>query len=124
MQPDAQFDIFDEPAVSAMRAHADRFTDEFIEYLPHNLHVFRAFEREAMKVVARGWKHYSARTIVEVLRHTSALAEVGGSFKLNDRNTPFLARLFALLHPQYANLFEYRTAKSVQRERGAEACPL
>lgn len=118
MQPDAQLDIFDEPAVSAMRAHADRFTDEFIEYLPHNLHVFRAFEREAMKVVARGWKHYSARTIVEVLRHHTALQESRGQgWKLNDWHTPYLARLFALLHPQHADLFEFRTAKAVKTHR-------
>ena len=85
-------------------------------YLPENLHVFAAFEREAMAVIKRGWKHYSARTIVEVLRHHTALQDnVESGWKLNNQNTPYLARLFALLHPDHADLFEFREAKAVRR---------
>lgn len=97
--------------------HADTFTREFLADLPDNLHVYAAFEREALRVVARGRPHYSARTIVEVLRHNSALQESGGPWKLNDWHTPYLARLFALLNPGHASLFEFREAKAVNRER-------
>lgn len=98
--------------------HADLFTRDFLAYLPENLHVFEAFEREALKVAARGFKHYSARTIVEVLRHHSALAETGdGPWKLNDWRTPYLARLFALMQPGHADLFEFRQAKAARRDR-------
>ena len=101
--------------------HADQFTPRFLAYLPENLHVYEAFERETMRVVRRGFPHYSARTIIEVLRHNSALAERGGPWKLNDWHTPYLARLFALLNPAFAGLFEFRITKAVGRGRAAAA---
>ncbi|CAN7472529.1 hypothetical protein LJR130_003818 [Variovorax sp. LjRoot130] len=103
------------------RENADRFTPEFLAYLPENLHVYEAFEREAFRVVAKGFQHYSARTIIEVLRHHAALAEVGGPWKLNDWHTPYLARLFALANPAHRDLFEFREAKAVRRREAANA---
>ena len=101
--------------------HADQFTPVFLAYLPENLHVYQAFEREALRVIAHGCEHYSARTIIEVLRHNSALAESGGPWKLNDWHTPYLARLFALVNPAHAELFEFRITKAVGRNRAAAA---
>jgi hypothetical protein len=102
--------------------HAAKFTPEFLDYIAANVHVFEAFEMEALKIAARGAKHYSARTIIEVLRHHSALQETGpGIYKLNDRHTPFLARLFALCHPDFAGLFEFREAKSVKAARAGDS---
>lgn len=103
------------PALEMVRAHRFLFTPEFLDYLPDNLHVWYAFEAEALQVARRGFKHYSARTIVEVLRHHSALEEQGGAWKLNDHNTPYLARTFMLMHPGHAHLFEFREAKAVAR---------
>lgn len=99
--------------VEVAQAHHNLFTPEFLEYLPDNTHVYAAFEREAKRVVARGFAHYSARTIVEVLRHHTALQEVDQTpRKLNDHNTPYLARLFSLMNPANAGLFEFRVAKA------------
>jgi hypothetical protein len=100
-----------------VRENIDRFSGEFLAYLPDNLHVYHAFEREALRVVRKGFKHYSARTIIEVLRHNSALTEVGGKWKLNDHHTPSLARLFALLNPEQSDLFDFRESASARRER-------
>lgn len=99
--------------------NAQVFTREFLAYLKENLHIYHAFEREALLVVARGRRHYSARTIIEVLRHESLLAEAGGGWKLNDWHTPYLARLFALMNPAHGQLFEFREAKAAARERRA-----
>lgn len=96
--------------------NAEQFRPDFIPYLRENLHVYFAFEREALRIAARR-THYSARTIVEVLRHNSALQEVGGDWKLSDWWTPHLARLFALLNPQHAQLFEFRESKAARRGR-------
>lgn len=93
------------------RAHAHQFTADFLAYLPENLHVYEAFEREALRIAQRGHRHYSARTIVEVLRHHSALADGSVSFKINDHFTPGYARLFALINPGCAHLFEFRKTK-------------
>lgn len=103
------------------RQHAAMFTPEFLAYLPSNRHVYEAFCRETNRVIAKGYGHYSARTIVEVLRHHSALHEASGRWKLNDWHTPYLARLFGLEHPEHADLFEFRNAKAPGRHRAAAA---
>jgi hypothetical protein len=99
--------------------HREEFTAEFLAYLPENVHVFDAFCAEVRKVRARGFKHYSARTIIESLRHNSALTEAGGAWKLNDHHTPYLARLCDLMNPHLAGLFEYRVAKAARRDQVA-----
>lgn len=116
-----QFDLLTHRALAMAREHAGRFTDDFLAYLPDNLHVYDAFEREALAVVERGRMHYSARTIIEVLRHESALRQTGDAWKLNDHFTPYLARLFALMNPQAGGLFEFREAKAARREERVAA---
>lgn len=106
-------------AVVVMRLHPDVFTAKFREYLPNNLHVFERFEREAFSVIGKGFKHYSARTILHVLRHHSALRESGGEWKIDNCVSPAFARLFELMHPAHAGLFEMRVTKAVQREAEA-----
>lgn len=105
----------DSPILDLAYRHRFQFTQEFLDYLPENLHVWTAFEREALAIARRGFKHYSARTIIHVLRHHSALEETGGEWKLNNNISPYLARLFALVHPGHAHLFEFREAKAVRR---------
>lgn len=101
----------------AMYRNLEQFTTEFLQYLPDNLHVWEAFEREALRLVGRGVRHYSARTIVHVLRHESTLAEVSGQgWKINNNVSPYLARLWNLVHPEHADLFEFREAKAARRE--------
>jgi len=102
--------------------HRDKFSDEFVEWLPENIHIFQAFTKEAIKISDKGFKHYSARTIIHVLRHHSALAEKGSEWKINDHHSPYLARLFDIAYPLRAGLFEYRTtfkaeADSIKRGR-------
>ncbi|MFM9424367.1 hypothetical protein RCH10_000795 [Variovorax sp. GrIS 2.14] len=112
-------DLFTHRATTMVAANADHFTAEFVAYLPGNLHVYDAFEEEALHVVAKGFKHYSARTIIEALRHHSALQDVGcGHWKLNDWHTPYFARLFALVNPANEGLFEFRHAKAARRMPG------
>lgn len=106
---------FGDPLQALVREHADTFRDGFADWLADNRHVWRAFEREADKVWARGRTHYSARTIVEVLRHETALTDTGAEFKLNDHNTPDLARLYRLAHPDRAGLFETRVQRASER---------
>lgn len=102
----------DKTPIEVAQAHQDLFTPEFLEFLPENTHVYEAFEREARRVIAKGFKHYSSKTIIEVLRHHSALQEVGSAWKLNNDFTAYWARLYALLNPANADLFAFRVAKA------------
>lgn len=95
----------------------DQFSDEFVEWLPVNGHVWAAFVREAMRVRAKGWTHYSSYTIVEYLRHHSAVQEVGSAWKINNNHRPYLPRLFDLCYPEMAGMFEYRLVTKPSRDR-------
>ena len=95
----------------------EQFSHEFIDWLPKNDHVWKAFVRETNKVIAIGFKHYSARTIIHVLRHHSAIAEKGSGWKINNNFSPYLARLFALKCPQFADIFQYKQTPKADRDQ-------
>lgn len=103
------FDLFNASTEDIAFANKEQFSEQFLEWLPENHHIWIAFEAETFKVIKKGFKHYSARTIVEVLRHHSALAENADSgWKINNNITPYLSRLFALMNPQHTDFFEFR----------------
>lgn len=101
--------------VQTVLGNVDQFRVGFAQWLADNGHVWIAFEREANRVWSRGRRHYSARTIVEVLRHETALADTGQDWKINDHNTPDLARLYRLTYPERAGLFETRVQHGAER---------
>jgi len=78
------------------------------EWFDKNWHIVEAFENTALKIIARGRTHYSARTIVEVLVHESIVSEKEGKFKIGNDNAPDLARVFVVIHPDKLNFWEYR----------------
>ena len=92
-----------------MADNKDQFSDEFIGWLPDNLHVWSEFVKQVFLIRAKGYTHYSSYTIVEFLRHHSAVAEKGGMWKINNNHRPYLPRLFDLCYPDMAGMFEYRT---------------
>lgn len=98
-----------ETAKSAVLLQPTYFSDGFYLWLIDNYAVFEYFERSAIQVSDKGFKHYSARTIVEVMRHRTNIREIGdGTWKLNNNRTPEMAKLFMLLHPEYRGFFEFR----------------
>lgn len=98
-----------EQAKTAVLLNNDRFRRDFYSWISANFHIFEYFEKAAIQVWERGFKHYSARTIVEVMRHRSNVREISDQpWKLNDHRTPDMARLYMLLHPEHRGLFELR----------------
>lgn len=81
------------------------FRDDFYEWLNKNWHVYQAFSDSAIKVWNSGFKHYSARTIMEVLRHRSNIREIDGDYKVSNNIIPDCARLFVLMNPSRSSLF-------------------
>lgn len=72
------------------------FKPWFAGWLITNFHIWEAFRRQA-DFIARLRKHYSARTIIENIRHQSVLAEKDGAFKINNNVAPQFARLYVRL---------------------------
>lgn len=89
----------------------ESFAPGFSEWLESNanFHVWTRFMQEADKLRARGRQHYSARTIIEVLRHESAVRGDDPDYKINDHCTPNLARLYMLVTPGAEGFFETRS---------------
>src|SRR5208282_1880173 len=92
--------------------YPEKFRSVFRSWLRMNWRVWVRFEAEANKIWARGRTHYSARTIIEYLRHETALREEEGSFKLNDWYTKDMGLLYIKLHPERNSLFEFRNGQS------------
>jgi hypothetical protein len=94
------------------QAGAERKAEKIRKFLDENPHIYAAFEREALLVRARGFKHYSARTIIHYLRHRTAIgADPFKNFKVNDHISPTLARDFLDRHQEIpSKFFELRDA--------------
>jgi len=106
---------FGDPLLALARDNADTFRPGFAGWLLENRHVWIAFEREANKVWAKGRRHWSARTILEYLRHETALSDSGIEFRLNNNAQGDLARLYLLAHPECAGFFETRLQAGSER---------
>ncbi|MEO6147336.1 MAG: hypothetical protein ABIT70_09860 [Sulfuriferula sp.] len=96
--------------INTMHANESRFRGDFLDWMADNGHVYDAFSEAADKVWAAGWRHYSARTIMEVIRHRSNVREIHGEYKINNNQIPDMARLYTLLNPERAGLFTLRAS--------------
>jgi hypothetical protein len=88
-------------------SHECGLTYNQIKRLRNSLIVVDRFFIEAHKV-AQKRDHYSARTIVEVLRHNSALEDGDKSFKINDHIISPLSRISMEMFPFLNNFFQTR----------------
>lgn len=76
-------------------ANAALFHAAFRAWLLENFGIWRSFKVLADKARRAGRRHYSARTIVEVLRWETEIREpAGADFKINNNAVPDLARLY------------------------------
>ena len=109
-----QTDIYKRRMVSnvILQANVDHFRKDFHEWLEKNWAIWEAFEAQADRTWNRGRRHYSARTIIEWIRHETSMRESPNEngFKINDHYTPDLARLWVLIHPDRDGFFERRVS--------------
>ena len=92
------------------------FTEAFLAWIPHNLHIFGEFCVRAIAIKKSGRKHYGAQTIAEVIRFNTDLhSKPDESFKLNNNHIAYLARLCMLAYPDTDGLFETRETKAVYK---------
>lgn len=96
--------------VELVRENHRLFRAEFQEWLSDNGHVYDEFEKRALRVAAVR-KHYSGYTILETMRHDTVIGELHSRYKLNNTHCADLCRVFALMHPQHCDLFEFRKRK-------------
>jgi hypothetical protein len=102
-------------ALTFVRSKPTAFRPDFLAWLEKNWEIYRAFEREADRIRARGHKHWSARTIIHWLRHETALRENGSDWKINNNASPDLARLYVMMNPGTDDFFEFRVLACSER---------
>lgn len=95
-------------AVEAVVKNSDQFRPDFARWLCDNFQIYEKFESHG-RIMGAKRSRYSARTIVEFIRHHTALREKDSEFKITNNVIPDMARLFSMLNPQYADLFEFRS---------------
>lgn len=112
--PQNQPDSFERARLLALRlieANAAKFRDDFGAWLYDNFHIYREFERRANRLWQAGRRHYSARTIMEVVRFETDLREANAEsseWKINNNIIPDCARLYTLIFRSKESLFEFR----------------
>lgn len=100
-----------------INVESDLYTQGYADWLQDNWHIWRGFCEQADALWARGRRHYSARTIIEWMRHNSAMAESNGDFKINNNFAPDCARLYVSLHPERSDFFQFRVMPSSTRTK-------
>ena len=103
--------------VKLVDMNPDQFSDEFCGWIRENQHIWSAFCKEADQVRSTGRSHYSSRTIIEYLRHHSAVSEKNSTWKINDHCVPYLGRLYVLLKPEAKDFFEFRKITPKNRQK-------
>lgn len=100
--------------LAVVAGRPDDFRSDFPGWLAENLHIYMEFEHRALQI-ARFRKHYSARTIVEVMRHDSLIAEKGGAYKINGNWVPDMALLSMLTNNALRDFFHIRRERCGDR---------
>jgi len=92
--------------------HWREYPARFFKWLEDNEHIWIAFEKQALRMASIR-SHYSARTIIEVLRWNSDISEGSNElFKINDHCIPGLSRLWMSKHgKKHPKFFEHRRLK-------------
>lgn len=83
----------------------------FQEYNQQHPNVYPRFLQIALEMHAKGFKRYSAKAILEVVRYFTSVAENGGKFKINNNTTPMFARQAMEDRPELKDFFELRRSK-------------
>lgn len=86
------------------------FTDDFLKYHHDNPEIYRAFKRYAFRAINRGYRHWGAKSVFEVIRWETGLTG-NDDFKVNNNYTALYARMFMDEYPQYAGFFRTRESK-------------
>lgn len=97
-----------EDYVAFVQASPGDFRPDFPVWLRDNPDIWSAFYHKSVTLMEAGRSHFSARTIIEVIRWDSAIHSQGDIYKINNNWAPDMARLFMKTVPGASDLFALR----------------
>lgn len=77
-----------------------------------NPHIFKAFEKQALKAINNGKTKISAKMIINWIRWHEFLDSPDDNFKINDAYQAYYARYFIEKYPEYEGVFEFRKLRN------------
>lgn len=86
--------------------------EQWWKFHKDNPHVYELFSDYAFQAINKGRKHYSSRTIIELIRWHNDIETNDQDFKINDHVVPYYARLFMHLNPEHEGFFELRQLRN------------
>lgn len=90
-----------------------RFMQPLLRAIMADPRLMPTFAKFAIEAAARGRTRFSANMIFNRIRwYTQVESPDGQPFKLNDHYSALMARLFVIMHPEHAGLFEFREPNS------------
>lgn len=95
---------------------SNAYRKDFALWLSANWAVWERFELEANRTWSAGRDHYSARTLIEYIRHDTMLSEASGEWKINGNFVPDLSRLYGPVYPERDGFFEQRNQVQPNRQ--------
>lgn len=101
-------------ALDIIDLDAEAFQPAFRPWLIENWPIWERFCQEAEVIWSMGRPHYSARTIIEVMRHETALRQMEG-LKIDNSFVPDCGRLYGRVYATRANFFECRELRSATK---------
>lgn len=104
-----------QPPSEIFSGYPRRVRERFERFNDSNPHVFQHFIELAQRMRGTGREHYSARTLVEVMRWDEDLRTTSSSFKINGDFVPLMARWLVHLEPAFQGFFELRQVRSTGR---------
>lgn len=88
----------------------------FKTYHEENPKIYLEFKKYTFEAKIKGFKHYSAKGIFELIRWHSTVG-VNDGYKVNNNYHPDYARLLMSEFPEYKGFFNVRELKKI-REKG------
>lgn len=92
-----------------MESRNDQMREQVEKFHMEHPEVWDLFVRFSFDMIRRGYKSYSAYTVMERIRWEKDAGGDGvNSFKINNNHIPFYSRRFMRAYPQYEGFFKTR----------------
>ena len=92
-------------------APTSRLWKQFVQFDEAHPDIWRHFEAITFELIGRGIKHYSADSILHVIRFHRATSTQKEAFRINNNFSACYARKWASCHPKRAHFFARRKSK-------------
>ena len=86
----------------------------FREFHNENPHIYREFEKQAIRAIRKGRTKLSAKLIINWIRWNEYLRSSDQNFRINDAYQSYYARLFLQRNPKHEGIFELRKLRNEQ----------